>query len=137
MSDMAIKTLQFIEVDSDPIHSITQNLQQEYKDVCVLNRALGYALTEVIHAPEEAACDNCKGVVGYYLEEADDGHLEHAYWHYTALILHGPEYPVIRLCEDCAAPVIQPSHAWVSDQRGLLSAPGMTSLIISDPTEGA
>jgi len=134
---MTIKTLQYAEVDSDPLDQVTEYLKPEYRAVCVLNRALGYALTKVIHAPEEAECDNCDNGVGYYLEETDDGRLEHAYWHYTALILHGPEYPVIRLCEDCAAPVIQPSHAWVSDQRGLLSAPGMTSLIISDPTEGA
>ena len=57
---------------------------------------------------EEALCDNCKGRIGYNLLETDDGRLEHAYWHYTALILHGPQFPVVRLCEDCAAPVIQP-----------------------------
>lgn len=103
---MAIKTLQYIEVDSEPMHfGWPEGPQDEYR---AMPSAFADALHVVTDAPEEATCDNCKGIVGYYLEEADDGHLEHAYWHYTALILHGPEYPVVVLCEDCAAPVIQP-----------------------------
>lgn len=106
---MTIKTLQFIEVDSDPIHSITENLQPEYVEMADNFPQFAAALMVVIAAPEEADCDNCGNGVGYFLEEDDDGHLEHAYWHYTALILHWvPGYPVSMLCEDCAAPVIQP-----------------------------
>ena len=103
---MTIKTLQFIEVDSDPIHPITENLQPEYADL--RNNTFANALNVVIAAPEEADCDNCGNGVGYFLEEDDDGRLEHAYWHYTVLVLH-EGHPVIVLCEDCAAPVIQPS----------------------------
>jgi len=106
---MAVKTLQFIEVDSDPIHPITQNLQPEYVEMADNFPQFADALAVVLSAPEEADCDNCGNGVGYFLEEDDDGRLEHAYWHYTALIVHWVvDYPVSVLCEDCAAPVIQP-----------------------------
>jgi len=131
---MAIKTLQFIEVDSDPLDHLS-DLRPEYVEMADNFPQFADALAEILDMPEEATCDNCKGIVGYYLEETDDGRLEHAYWHYTALILHGVGYPVVVLCEDCAAPVIQPSHAWVADQRGVLSTLGMTSLVIAEPDE--
>jgi hypothetical protein len=103
---MSVQTLQFIEVDSDPIHDV----------VLPFGSPLADALNAIVDQPEEAVCDNCKGMVGYNLLETDDGRLEHAYWHYTALILHGPEFPVVRLCEDCAAPVIQPSMTLVQQK---------------------
>lgn len=105
---MTIKTLQFIEVDSDPVHPVTQNLRSEWFVLLALSNAFADALVEIIDKPEEADCDQCGDGVGYYLEESDEGRLEHAYWHYTALILHGVGYPVVVLCESCAAPVIQP-----------------------------
>jgi len=105
---MSIKTLQYIEADTDPMHAypFPEEFQDEYVD---LPSALTDALRGVTDEPENAVCDNCKGIVGYYLEETADGRLEHAYWHYTALILH-PGHPVIVLCEDCAAPVLQVSY---------------------------
>jgi len=111
---MAIKTLQYIEVDSDPLNSGTEYLRSEYFVLAALGGALADALAAVLDSPEEATCDNCKAGVGYLLIESDDGRLEEPYWHYTALILHGPEFPVVRLCEDCAAPVIQPPFTLAS-----------------------
>jgi len=104
---MTIKTLQFIEVDSDPLNFGGEYLQPEWVELARSVSPLADALTNVIDSPEAADCDQCGNGIGYYLEEADDGRLEHAYWHYTALILH-EGHPAIRLCEDCAAPVIQP-----------------------------
>ena len=134
---MTIKTLQFIEVDSDPMHAypFPEEFRDEYRD---MPPAFSKALHDVADSPEEAACDNCRCMVGYNLLETDDGRLEHAYWHYAALILHGVGYPAVVLCEDCAAPVIQaPRLDWYADHRGVLSSPGMTSLIITDPTKGS
>ena len=105
---MTVKTLRYIEVDSDPMDPVTQDLRPEYDNLATNITPFTDALLVLVDQPEGVDCDQCGDGVGYYLEEADDGRLEHAYWHYTALILHGPEFPVVVLCEDCAAPVIQP-----------------------------
>jgi len=104
---MTIKTLQFIEVDSDPMHAypFPDDFRDEYRHI--KNEALGVALARLADQPEEATCDYCNGIVGYYLEESDDGHLEHAYWHYAALVWHGEGYPVVVLCEDCSAVIVR------------------------------
>lgn len=95
-----LHTVQIVEIDTDPFDAFYDREPTLRADYVDLPEPFLTALRlELLDKPEEAVCAECNTGVGYYLEEGDEGGLEHAYWHWTTMVAV-PGGPIALLCED-------------------------------------